>query len=159
MARFKPIGMSPKPLPVDFSRQVVPGSFEYALCHLIDHELDPAAFDARYRNDEVGASAYAPALLLKIVLLACSRGLVSSPAIEAACRTNVRFMVVPGDAAPHFTTLAAFVSERSAEIALRRNRCLSTLAPRLRHDGHHVELETGFSTVSSGRANHGRSLH
>ena len=117
MARYKPIDMSPKLIPVDFSRQVLPGSFEYALCHLIDHELDLAAFDARYRNDEVGAPAYAPALLLKIVLLAYSRGLVSSRAIEAACRTNVLFMAVSGDAAPNFTTLAAFVSERSAEIA------------------------------------------
>jgi transposase len=117
MARYRPIDMSPKLIPADFSRQVLPGSFEYALCHLIDHELDLSAFDARYRNDDVGAPAYAPGLLLKVVLLAYSRGLVSSRAIEAACRTNVLFMAVSGDAAPNFTTLAAFVSERSAEIA------------------------------------------
>lgn len=40
--------MSPKLISVDFSRQVLPGSFEHALCHLIDHEFDLAAFDARY---------------------------------------------------------------------------------------------------------------
>jgi hypothetical protein len=38
MARFKPIDMSPKLIPVDFARQILPGSFEYALCHLIDLE-------------------------------------------------------------------------------------------------------------------------
>ncbi len=40
MARFKPIHKGLKLLPVDFDRQVIPGSFEYALCHLVDHELD-----------------------------------------------------------------------------------------------------------------------
>src|ERR1043166_857002 len=109
MARYKPIDMSPKPLTVDFTRQILPGSFEYALCYLIDHEVDLSAFEARCRNDEGGAPAYAPALLLKIVLLAYSRGLVSSRAMESACRHNVLFMAVCGGATPHFTTLAAFV--------------------------------------------------
>src|SRR6266496_3341163 len=111
MARFKPIDMSPKLIPVDFAQQILPGSFEYALCHLIDCETDLSELEARYRNDETGASAYAPALLLKIVLLAYSRGIVSSRAIEAACRHNVLFMAVSGDAAPNFTTIAAFVSD------------------------------------------------
>src|ERR1043166_2309003 len=110
MARYKPIDMSPKPLTVDFTRQILPGSFEYALCYLMDHEMDLSEFDARYRNDEGGAPAYAPALLLKIVLLAYSRGLVSSRAMERACQHNVLFMAVCGGATPHFTTLAAFVS-------------------------------------------------
>jgi len=110
MARYKPIDMSPKPLTVDFTRQILPGSFEYALCYLIDHEVDLSAFEARCRNDEGGAPAYAPALLLKIILLAYSRGLVSSRAMESACRQNVLFMAVCGGATPHFTTLAAFVS-------------------------------------------------
>ena len=42
MARFKLIDMSPRLLPVDFAEQVLPGTFEYALCHLVDHELDLA---------------------------------------------------------------------------------------------------------------------
>jgi transposase len=111
MARFKPIDMSPKLIPVDFAQQILPGSFEYALCRLIDSEMDLSELEARYRNDETGAPAYAPALLLKIVLLAYSRGMVSSRAIEAACRHNVLFMAVSGDAAPNFTTIAAFVSD------------------------------------------------
>lgn len=110
MARDKPIDMSPKPLTVDFTRQILPGSFEYALCYLIDQEMDLSAFEVRYRNDEGGAPAYAPALLLKVILLAYSRGLVSSRAMESACRQNVLFMAVCGGATPHFTTLAAFVS-------------------------------------------------
>src|SRR5688500_14271766 len=102
--------MSSKFIAVDFAQQVLPGTFEYALCHLIDNELDLSQFDAQYNNDEVGAPAYAPGLLLKITLLGYSRGLVSSRSIGAACRENVLFMAVSGDAAPHFTTIAGFVS-------------------------------------------------
>lgn len=110
MARFKPVHRGLKLLPVDFDQQVLPGSFEHALCYLVDHELDLSDFHARYCNDDEGAPAYDPAVLLKIVLLAYSRGLVSSRRMEAACRENVLFIAVSGDSQPHFTTLAEFVS-------------------------------------------------
>ena len=110
MARFKPIHQGLKLLPVDFDRQIMPGSFECALCHLVDHELDLSAFHARYKNDADGASAFDPAVLIKIILLAYSRGIISSRKIEAACRENIMFIAVSGDSQPHFTTLAAFVS-------------------------------------------------
>jgi transposase len=110
MARFKPIHKGLKLLPVDFDRQVIPGSFEYALCHLVDSELDLSTFHARYKNDVDGASAFDPAVLIKIVLLAYSCGIIHSRKIEAACRENVLFIAVSGDSQPHFTTLAAFVS-------------------------------------------------
>jgi len=112
MARYKPTDMSPKLITVDFARQILPGSFEYALCYLIDHEMDLAEFDHRFCNDEGGAPAYAPALVLKIVLLAYSRGLVSARAIESACQQKVLVRAVCGGATPHFTTLAAFVRYR-----------------------------------------------
>jgi transposase len=90
MARYKRIDMSPRFLAVDLSRQILPGSFEFALSHLIDH-LSLSAFEARFRNDAVGAPAYPPAVLLKIVLLAHSKGIVHSRDIEAACLENVVF--------------------------------------------------------------------
>jgi transposase len=95
---------------VDFDRQVLPGSFEYALCNLVDHELDLSPFHARYKNDDDGAPAFDPAVLIKIILLAYSRGIISSRKIAAACCENVLFMAVSGDSQPHFTTLAAYVS-------------------------------------------------
>lgn len=111
MPRYKPVHQGLKLLPVDFDKQVQPGSFEHALCYLVDNELDLAAFRARHKNDVEGAPAFDPAVLLKIILLAYSRGIVSSRKIEAACRENVLFIAVSGDSQPHFTTLAAFVSE------------------------------------------------
>jgi transposase len=106
-----------KLLAVDLGRQLLPGTFEHALAHLIDQELDLSHFDAHYRNDERGSAAYPPAVLLKVVLFAYSQGLVSSRAIERACRDHVTFMALSGDSAPHFTTIAAFVSGREQDIA------------------------------------------
>ena len=117
MARFKPIHKGLKLLPVDFDRQIIPGSFEYALCHLVDRELDLSSFHARYKNDVEGASAFDPAVLIKIILLAYSRGIIHSRKIEAACRENVLFIAVSGDSQPHFTTLAAFVSNMGDTVA------------------------------------------
>ena len=117
MARYKHIDTSPRFLAVNLEQQLLPGTFEHALNYLIDHEVDLSRFDTHYNNDNTGARAYPPALLLKVVLFAYSRGLVSSRAIERACREHVTFIALSGDAAPHFTTLAAFVSGRDKAIA------------------------------------------
>jgi transposase len=117
MARYKRIETGVKLLPVDLSCQLIPGTFEHALSHLIDHELDLRSMDERFRNDENGAPAYAPSVLLKVILFAYSRGMLSSRAIEQACRENVVFMALSGDSIPHFTTIASFVRELKDEIA------------------------------------------
>ena len=109
MARYRDIDLSPRLLPVDLGAQLVPGTFAHAVHHLVD-DLELSAFDAHYRNDLNGAPAHAPSMLLKAVLLAYSQGLVSSRSIERACRDNVLFIAVTGDAKPHFTTIADFVS-------------------------------------------------
>ncbi|MGH8716760.1 MAG: transposase [Burkholderiales bacterium] len=106
MARYKPIHKGLKLLLVDFDQQVIPDSFEYALCRLVDHELDLTEFHARYKNDAEGAPAFDPVALIKIILLAYSRGIISTRKIESACRENVLFIAVSGDSQPHFTTLA-----------------------------------------------------
>ena len=116
MARYKHIDTSPRLIAVDLERQLLPGTFEHALNHLVDRELDLSRFDARYKNDLTGASAYPPAMLLKVVLFAYSRGIVSSRDIEAACKHHVTFIALSGDSAPHFTTFAAFVSTLDGEI-------------------------------------------
>ena len=117
MARYKYIDTNPKFLPVDLARQLLPGTFEHALDHLLDHELDLSRFDARFRNDDTGAPAYPPAMLLKVVLCAYARGIVSSRAIARACTEHVTFIALCGDQAPHFTTIAHFVSTLGDEIA------------------------------------------
>ncbi len=116
MARYKEIDRNPRFLAVVLEEQIVPGTFEFALDHLVDHELDLSALDARYTNDETGATAYDPRVMLKIVLLAYSRGLISSRRIEAACRQNVQFMALSGDSQPSYTHIAKFVRELADDI-------------------------------------------
>ena len=72
--------------------------------------------EARYDNDACGAPAYDPAILLKIILYAYSKGITSSRQIEQLAKENVVCMALAADTAPHFTTIAAFVSSLSAEI-------------------------------------------
>ena len=101
-------------IPVSFERQILPGSFEYSLAWLVDHELDLAQLDARYRNDDGGRPAYDPRVLLKIVLLAYSKGVTSSRRIERLCRENIVFMALGADLQPDHSTIADFIS-RSPE--------------------------------------------
>src|SRR3954453_13096834 len=110
MPNFKLVDYSPRFLAVDQSRQLIPGTFEYAPHHLLDHQIDLSEIEARYCNDEVGASADEPRILLKIVLLAYAHGIVSSRGMEWACRNIVLFMALSGDSQPHYSTLATFVS-------------------------------------------------
>jgi transposase/IS5 family transposase len=116
MARYKAQECNSLLLPVNLSEQIVPGSFAFALNHLIDHELDLSELDARFRNDEVGASAYDPRVMLKIVLLAYSQGLVSSRTIEQTCQRNVQFIAISGDSQPSHAHIAKFVVSLSEQI-------------------------------------------
>jgi transposase len=117
VARYKPYSYAQgKFIPVHFEKQILPGTFEYSLNHLIDHELDLSIFDERYRNEETGSTAYDPRILLKIILFAYSRGIVSSRRIAQACEENIIFMALSCDTQPHFTTIADFVSTMDKEI-------------------------------------------
>ncbi|TAG45331.1 MAG: transposase [Betaproteobacteria bacterium] len=116
MPRYKPVDRNPKFIPVVLSEQIQPGTFEFTLDQLIDHELDVSALDSRFKNDQTGATAYDPRVMLKIVLLAYSRGLISSRTIERACQQNVQFMALSGDAAPSYTHIAKFVRELGEQI-------------------------------------------
>jgi len=111
MARFREYSYDQTVmLPVVLGRQLQPGSFEYAINYLVDQCVDRSVFDERYANDETGAPAIDPAILLKIVLFAYSRGILSSRAITRACEENVIFMALSADTRPHFTTIANFIS-------------------------------------------------
>jgi hypothetical protein len=107
MARDKHVADAQMQLvPVSFAHHMLPGSFESARTDLIDQALDLSAFEARFRHDDVGVPAFAPAVLRTMVRLAYRTGMVSSRAMEAACREHVRCMASAGGSQPHVTTLA-----------------------------------------------------
>ncbi|MBU4286618.1 MAG: hypothetical protein L6406_20000, partial [Desulfobacterales bacterium] len=75
MARYKKFSYEQaRFIPIHFDKQILPGTFEYTLSYLIDNEIDLSLFDNHYNNDDTGAPAYDPAILLKILFYAYSRG-------------------------------------------------------------------------------------
>jgi len=117
MARYKPYSYAQGVfIPIHFEKQILPGTFEYTLNYLIENELNLSVFDQRFRNDETGAPAYDPKILLKIILYAYSRGIISSRKIERVCQENIIFMALSADTRPHFTTIADFISSMEKEI-------------------------------------------
>jgi len=118
MARYKPTDFHQiTMIPVNFKSQLSPGTFEYTLDYLIEHgDLNLSIFDRRYNNDKTGATAYDPRILLKVILMAYSRGITSSRDIEQLCRENILFMALSRDSRPHFTTIASFINKLPLEI-------------------------------------------
>jgi len=117
MAKYKRYDFSQSMLiPVCFEEQLIPGTLEFAIHTLVETRMDMSIFDDNYQNDETGRRAYDPKILLKVVLFAYSRGLITSRKIERACNENVTFMALSGNQRPDHSTIAAFVSSMQDEI-------------------------------------------
>ncbi len=111
MARFKETNnRQGQFIPVIFEEQVLPGTIEHAICDVIDHHVDLSLLNTRYKNDESGAPAVPPAILLKLILVCYSKGILTSRHIEHAARTNVMMMAVAEGLTPDHATIARFVS-------------------------------------------------
>ncbi|MCK5243878.1 MAG: IS1182 family transposase [Desulfobacterales bacterium] len=116
MARYKPYDYDQLLMvPVSLEDQLMPGTLEYAIHHVIEERVDTSLFDERYRNDETGRSAYPPKVLLKIVLFAYSRGVLHSRPMERACKENITFMALACGQTPDHSTIAAFISSMGRE--------------------------------------------
>jgi len=117
MPRFKPYNYDQNAMVViNYRDQLQPGTFEYAIHFLVDKKLDLSIFNPHYSNDDGGRPAYDPAILLKIILFAYSRGITSSREIQWCCEHNIIFKALSCDTVPHFTTIASFVSSYPEEI-------------------------------------------
>jgi transposase len=111
MARYKSYDCRQRVLlPVSLEDQLMPGTLEFAIHTLVAKRLDLSIFDDKYLNDETGRAAYDPKILLKVVLSAYFRGLISSRKIEQACRENVVLIALACGQQPDHSTIAAFVS-------------------------------------------------
>ena len=76
-------------VPVSLEEQLMPGTLEYAIHHVVEKRLELGMFDDRYCNDETGRKAIDPKVLIKVVLFGYSRGLITSRSLERACRENI----------------------------------------------------------------------
>ena len=117
MARYKPYRYDQMVMvPISFQDQLEPGTLEYTLHELVEHHIDLSVFEGHYQNDNTGARAIHPKLLLKVILFAYARGMISSRQIERACGENIQFMALSGGCRPDHSTLAHFVSSLQKEI-------------------------------------------
>ncbi len=117
MARYKHYNYDQTMMvPVSLEDQLVPGTLEYAIHHIVEERLDLDFFDERYCNDETGRKAISPKVLIKIVLFGYSRGMISSRSLETACKENITFMALTCGQKPDHSTIAAFVSSINDEI-------------------------------------------
>lgn len=111
MPKFKPYNYNQTSMVViNYEDQLQPGTFEYAIHHLVDEKVDLSIFYPYYQNDDNGRPAYDPAILPKIILFAYSKGITSSREIQWCCESNILFKALSCDTVPHFTTIASFVS-------------------------------------------------
>ncbi len=117
MAKFKPYNYDQMVMiPITLKEQLEPGTIEYAIHELVEQEIDLSIFEDRFKNDDSGAPAFDPKILLKIILFAYSRCMVGSRPIERACRENIIFMALSCGFQPDHSTIAHFVSSMKDEI-------------------------------------------
>ena len=117
MARYKEYDQSQGEfLTINFKEQLLPGTFEYTINYLIDEKLDFSEMDCHYINDETGAPAWDPRIMIKMVLFAYSLGINSSRKIERLCKTNIIMKSLTADSQPHFTVIADFILSMQNEI-------------------------------------------
>jgi transposase len=124
-------------IPVSLERQLMPGTLEFAINELVQRRMDTSIFDQPYRNDETGCPAYDPKILLQVILLAYSRGIISSRKIEQACRETITFMARACGMLPDHSTIAALVSSMKAEIKSIFSNILLICAEQNRLGGTH----------------------
>jgi transposase len=109
MAKYKPSNENQMVmLPISLQDQLVPGTLEHTINRLVDENINLSVFDERYKNDETGAAAIHPKILLKVILLAYAKGMISSRQIERACHENIIFIALSYGYAPDHSTIAAF---------------------------------------------------
>lgn len=78
-------------LPVSLENQLKEGTLEHAIHEIIETKINTSKFSDKYNNYETGSPVHDPKILLKVVLLAYSRGIIGSRKIEKACNTNNHF--------------------------------------------------------------------
>jgi len=142
MAKFKPLNENQLVmLPISLQDQLVPETLEHTISELVENHLDLSVFDARYNNDETGAAAIHPKILLKVILLAYARGMISSRQIERACHENIIFIALSYGYAPDHSTIASFISSMQSEVQTLFSDALLVCEELGLLDGTHFSLD------------------
>ncbi|MDR0721766.1 MAG: transposase [Treponema sp.] len=69
-----------------------------------------SSFDAAFHNDDQGAPAYPPAVMLTIIFSCYSRGIITSRLIDYACKTHSIVKALARDTESNHDTIAHCIS-------------------------------------------------
>ena len=67
-------------------------------------------FDKNYKNDQTGAKAIPPGVLIKLIIYGYLKGVKSSRGLYELSRNNIIAKALAEDMEPHWTTIADFIS-------------------------------------------------
>lgn len=101
---------------IELEKQIIAGTLEYAIHKLVEERVKIEPFEKKLKNDETGRPAYDPKVMLKIILLAYSKGIISSRKIEQACKENIVFMAISCQQCPDHSKIAEFISTMKEDI-------------------------------------------
>ena len=71
-------------------------------------QFDLSGFEGKYRPDSRGGAAYAPKVMVRLLLFAYCEGVRSSRQIERRCVRDVAYRVLAGNRCPDHATIARF---------------------------------------------------
>lgn len=91
-------------------------------------EIDLAVFEAEYRADGLGRPAFAPGLMVALLVYGYAVGERSSRSIERRCREDVAFRVICAGLAPDHATIARFRLRHRAAFGVLFSQVLALLA-------------------------------
>jgi transposase len=97
-------------LPPDMREWLDPGHLAFFVVDAVD-QFDLSGFEARYRSDGRGGAAYAPKVMVRLLLFAYCEGVRSSRQIERRCARDVAYRVLSGNRVPDHATIARFRTE------------------------------------------------
>ncbi len=118
MSRFKQTNYNQDLMIVlNLEEQLKPGSFEYALHHIIESRYDNSFLADEFNNEKTGRIAYPPKILLKIFLYCYANGILSSRKIERTCHNDIILRALTSDLKPDHSTIAAFPKKLGSKLA------------------------------------------
>jgi transposase len=94
-------------LPPDMREWLDPGHLTLFIVDAVD-QFDLSGFEAKYRSDGRGGAAYAPKVMVRLLLFAYCEGVRSSRQIERRCVRDVAYRVLSGNQCPDHATIARF---------------------------------------------------
>jgi transposase len=94
-------------LPPDMREWLDPGHLAFFIVDAVD-QFDLSGFEAKYRPDGRGGAAYAPRVMVRLLLFAYCEGVRSSRQIERRCVRDVAYRVLAGNRCPDHATIARF---------------------------------------------------